>query len=1076
MAHRIVSRTCVDRGGTFTDIVTIDASGVSVRKVPSDGAVIGDYAVGALTVGTTVATNAALTRTGAKVTVFITLGFAGLVETGDMTRRALFDPDAAWPALPVRECVEVCERVHWDGSVATALVLPDLPSETPESIAIVLLNSSRNPAHEDLMAAWLRSQYPHTPICVGHTLSPGVGLLARLETTVLDAAMTPLLRHAFARDRLPEGTQAIRSDASLCDASQLRAPDALLSGPAGGVLAVKHVARLAGFAHAVGLDMGGTSTDVCRVDVDSPIPRTAELRIAGLRVRRPSVDVHTIAAGGGSVASHRSGQLCVGPESAGANPGPQCYGRGGPPTVTDAALALGWMDGTAFDPPLDASKVSLPDRPEAIVDLAQELMAHAVEALAVQRGVSLTDHALVAYGGAAGQHAAGVAQRLGIRTVLVHPLAAVLSAFGQLMASVGEEVSRAVWLPLNDAIYALPDVFDALHATLSDFATTESWVRVRVHGTDHAVRLPWSSTADICAAYHAHSDVSDAVPDDAPLEVVDAIVVATTPGQALPSITDDPFHLGTTRINGPHVLTTPTTSIVVPVGWCAHWHDGLLHLTHEQVTDAQVDTATDAHGAALWGARFMATATQGGERLRRLARSVNIRERLDFSCAVFDSNGRLIANAPHIPVHLGAMGACVRDLIQHVPHAPGGSAWLTNDPTVGGSHLPDLTVITPVDHDGERFFVASRGHHVDVGGISPGSMPSRSTTLSEEGVVFRRVRIDVELPTAALEQTRAPVTVAADLHAQIAANRFMAKHLKSLGPASQLTRWMHTLRGLAEQAVRECIQHLPLGHAEDVIGGIAIRLSLYRDGQSLAVDFTGTGGPHAGNLNAPKAVVQASVLYWLRVLVGCGMPLNDGALTPISLRIPEPSVLSPLPNSAVAGGNVETSQRIVDLLFRAIGHRAGSQGTMNNLTIGGVDWAHYETLGGGQGASINGGGQSARQVHMTNTRATDPEVLEARTPLRVECIARRTGSGGQGEYCGGDGLIRELSTSVACTATLLATRRTQGARGIHAGDGQPARDSLCRGGEWEAWDGEETQLQPGDRIRVETPGGGGWSA
>ncbi len=1074
MADPILSRTCVDRGGTFTDIVTIDASGVSVRKVPSDGAVVGDHAVGVLTVGTTVATNAALTRSGAQVTLFITSGFAGLVHTGDMTRRALFDPDAAWPDLPIRECVDVNERIRWDGSIAQPLELPDLPSQPPQSIAVVLLNSSRNSAHEDRLAAWLQQRYPQTPISTGHTLSPGVGLLARLETTVLDAAMTPLLRQAFARDRLPPGTRAIRSDASLCDANQLRAPDALLSGPAGGVLAVQHVARMAGFAHAVGLDMGGTSTDVCRVDVHSPIPRADELRIAGLRVRRPSVDVQTIAAGGGSVVSHRSGQLCIGPESAGADPGPQCYGRGGPPTVTDAALALGWMDPAAFDPPLNPSAVSLPDRAEAVVDLAQELMAHAVEALAVQRGVSLTDHALVAYGGAAGQHAAGVAERLGIQTVLVHPLASVLSAFGQLMAAFGDEVSRAIWLPLHDAHAVLPTVFDELKSTLATFIHYESWVRVRVHGTDHAVRLPWSPSSDLRAAYHAHSDVSDAVPAHAQLEVVDAIVVGTTPGQALPNITNDPFGVGTKRISGPHVLTTPTTSIVIPRGWCAHWSDRLLVLTHVAVSVRTA--ATDAHGAALWGARFMATATQGGERLRRLARSVNIRERLDFSCAVFDGAGHLIANAPHIPVHLGAMGACVRDLITHVPTAPTGSAWLTNDPTVGGSHLPDLTVITPVDHQGERFFVASRGHHVDVGGISPGSMPARSTSLSQEGVVFRRVRIDLELPQETLAQTRAPVTVAADLHAQIAANRFMAKHLVSLGPAAELTRWMATLRALAEQAVRECIRDLPLGHAEDVIGGVPICLNLYRDGQDLAVDFTGTQGPHAGNLNAPKAVVQAAVLYWLRVLVGCGMPLNDGALAPISLRIPEPSVLAPLPDSAVAGGNVETSQRVVDLLFRATDQRAGSQGTMNNLTIGGADWAHYETIGGGQGASAVGPGQSARQVHMTNTRATDPEVLEARTPLRVECIAQRIGSGGDGEHPGGDGLIRELSTTVACTATLLATRRSRGARGTRAADGLPARDALCRGGIWQAWDGEETALEPGDRIRVETPGGGGWSS
>ncbi|MDP6945174.1 MAG: hydantoinase B/oxoprolinase family protein, partial [Myxococcota bacterium] len=467
----------------------------------------------------------------------------------------------------------------------------------------------------------------------------------------------------------------------------------------------------------------------------------------------------------------------------------------------------------------------------------------------------------------------------------------------------------------------------------------------------------------------------------------------------------------------------------------------------------------------------------------RLARSVNIRERHDFSCAIFDGQGRLVANAPHIPVHLGAMGETVRDLIGHLDSLPHGHAWVTNDPSAGGSHLPDLTVVTSVHAGTERWFVACRGHHVDVGGLTPGSMPPSSRDLSDEGVVLRRVPlvdhqgwVDIR---EALRGCREMDTVLADLEAQVAANAHAAAGLARLGPPSVVSAWMRHLHAVASEAVSEVIATLADGVATDVIDGVPLRCQLRREGRRLQVDFTGSGPPHKGNLNAPTAVVRAAVLYALRVLVKREIPLNDGALDPIELVVPAPSIVAPPARAAVAGGNVETSQRLADLVLRAAGARAGSQGTMNNLTIGGDTpegaWSLYETIGGGLGASPTRDGAHGRQVHMTNTRATDPEVLEARLPLRVRRFARRRGSGGRGRHTGGDGLVRELELLASGEVCLLATRRRRGAAGVDGGDdGAPGEDSLGRGATWTTWDGRPTTLDPGDRVRVATPGGGGW--
>jgi len=1073
------TKTYVDRGGTFTDIVVLRSDGTAtVRKVPSDRAVVGDLVEGPLCFGTTVATNALLEGAGVRTLLLVSRGFRDLPAIGDMTRPALFEPDQSWPDPLCERIAEIEGCIGADGVERAPLRIPALSEilGDAQAVAIVLLNSARNPHHEDRVAAAIAKVKPTLHVSVGHKISPEVGYLARIETTLVDAAITPILQQALARDRIPEDALAMRSDGSLAPAGSLRAPDAVLSGPAGGVIAVAAVAAQAGFTRAVGLDMGGTSTDVCRVD-DGHLPRReGDVRVAGVRLRRPMLEVETIAAGGGSILWSDGLRLGVGPRSAGADPGPQCYGRGGPPTLTDAALAAGLVDPARFDPPLDPDAVNLPGPAADFLDLARSDMANAIRRLAVARGVELSDHALVAFGGAAGQHAAEVASKLGITTVLVHPCAAVLCAWGQALARREETAVRAIWAPLDTAWPAVEAAWREL--SVADLGETIFSVELRHAGTDHALEIVASSQQEARAGFIAEHRRRYGFDRDPPIEVVNARVRARAPHPSPPRVAD-PF--GIDEIEGPHLLSTDTTSIAIPRGWIARSTDGLLRLDHRDHPPPEPPTARTPHGVALWGSRFMNVAEQAGALLGRLARSVNIRERLDYSCAVFDSRGDLVANAPHIPVHLGAMGATVRDLLQSgIPLEPGQS-WLTNDPAAGGSHLPDLTVIQSVHHQGHLFFVACRGHHVDVGGLTPGSMPPHSRRLSEEGFAVRHLPLLVDGRlrdlSGLLVGCRDLPTVRADLEAQIAANALAARRLVDLGPAERIATWMAHLQDAAAEMVAAQLTQLPrVGPVvTDVLDGIPLSLQLRVEDDTLVVDLAGTGGPHPGNLNAPSAVVRAAVLYALRVLVCTDIPLNEGALRHTRILAPTASIVDPPPGAAVAGGNVETSQRIVDLVLRGAGYMASSAGTMSNLTLGGDGWSLYETIGGGQGGSPRGPGPSGRQIHMTNTRATDPEVLEARLPLRVREFSVRAGSAGSGRHPGGEGLVREIEVLEPATAALLATRRDSGAPGLGGVAGMPGEDQLFRNGQWEAWSGESRALGAGDRVRIQTPGGGGYS-
>jgi 5-oxoprolinase (ATP-hydrolysing) len=1076
-----MTRTFVDRGGTFTDVLTwLDDGQVHIRKVPSDRAVVGELAEGELIFGTTVATNALLERTGARTLLLVTRGFADLIHIGDGSRPALFRPEAEWPAPLCDRVCEVDGRLAADGTPLTPLAWPaELDFDDVDSVAIVLLHSGLNPTHELELATLIRARRPELFISLGHQVSPEVGYLARIETTLVDAAITPALQAAIRQDRIPAEALAMQSDGGLCPAQSLRAPDAVLSGPAGGVVAVAEVAKMAGFQSAVGLDMGGTSTDVCRVDAGDLPRREGEVRVAGIRLRRPMLEVNTIAAGGGSILWNDGLRLGVGPTSAGADPGPQCYGRGGPPTLTDAALAQGLIQASGFDPPLNPSVVQLPGEAEAFLAIARDQMAAAIRQLATARGVDLRDHALVAFGGAAGQHAADVAERLDIRTVLVHPCAGVLSAWGQAMSRQEATGVVPIWQPLATAWPRVEEAWAQVHKSLPQLQEVRRSVELRHAGTDHAIEVVARTPDAARSAFLAIHRRRYGFDRDGAIEVVNARVRVRGAEPPQPPQLPNPWPIQA-AVLGPRTLHSKTTSVHIPRGWQATWSQGLLQLHRVQVEPTTPDTHRTPLGVALWGARFMSVAEQAGAVLQRLSRSVNIRERLDFSCAIFDGAGGLVANAPHIPVHLGAMGVTVRDLLATHANLVDGQSWLCNDPAAGGSHLPDLTVITPLRLGDHRFFVASRAHHVDVGGITPGSMPPHSTHLDEEGIRLRHLPLLKDGVLAPLDDALAGCrqldTVRADLEAQLAANQEGCRLLAELGPPEVLAAWMAHLQDVADDAVGQVFDRLPIqAHAIEHLDGVHLSLALRQERGMLVVDLSGSGGPHPGNLNAPEAVVRAAVLYAIRVLVDAPIPLNEGALRRVHLVLPHPSIVSPPTGAAVAGGNVETSQRLVDLFLRAAGRMAASAGTMSNLTLGGPGWSLYETIAAGQGASELRHGAHCRQVHMTNTRATDPEVVEHRLPVRLCGFSRRRHTGGQGRTSGGDGTLRTYELTAPGQAALLATRRDAGAPGEAGGSAAaPGADRIRINGRWRPWDGRPVSLQTGDRVEVGTPGGGGW--
>jgi len=1208
----------VDRGGTFTDCIGLAPDGaLHVAKVLSsdDAAVAGIRAILAraagladdrpvppctVKLGTTVATNALLERRGTPTLLVADRGLGDVLRIGTQERPELFDLAIVKPP-PLEACVlEVAGRIGPDGAGETELdedavrrALAEARAQGLASVAVVLAHSYAHPEREARVAAWAREAgFPY--VVASHEVARELGLLARGETAVADAYLTPLLRARVAdlAAALPGSRlRFMQSSGGLTDAARFRGPTALLSGPAGGVVGAARVAREAGFASAVGFDMGGTSTDVSLV-LDGEVDRAFETVVAGVRVKAPMMRVHTVAAGGGSLCRFDGFRLSVGPESAGADPGPLCYGvrdasgarTAREPALTDVNLYLGRLQPDRFPfaierEPVDEALAALGRRLRAagqplegdalaagFVEIANAAMVQAIRRVSVARGVDPRGHALVGFGGAAGQHVCAIARALGVGTVLLHPLAGLLSAYG-----IG--VADATWDGQRDAgrrrlAGALPgpvaEILDALEAEgrreiaregaeESAGAREVAAVRrldLRYVGTETALPVAEPADGDWRAAFTAAHRTRFGYGRPArPVEIVTARVQVRAPSAGSRS-TGRPADAGApaagggaaaapepirrasvwfpgagrrdapvyaredlapgAALEGPALVLEDTGTVVLDPGFAARVdargtlvvrdRGGPGGAARAAAAGADLERA-DPVRLEVFGSRFMSIAEQMGAVLRNTAVSTNIKERLDFSCAVFDAEGGLVANAPHIPVHLGAMGETVRAVRRRFSALGPADVVATNDPFEGGSHLPDVTVVSPVFVDpgaagsgaAPDFFVASRGHHADVGGRTPGSMPPDSRRLDEEGVVLRPfllVRggaLDEAAARAALcdapYPARSPDDNLADLEAMVAANRAgigLLRDLVAEAGARAVAVTMGQLQAAAAAKVAHEIGRLPDGrHAfrDRMDDGTPVCACLTVAGERMVVDFAGTGAAVPGNLNAPRAVVHAAVIYVLRSLVRERIPLNGGCLTPVEVRIPPGSLLDPPPGSAVVGGNVETSQRVVDVLLGALGLAAASQGTMNNVTFGDARFGYYETVGGGAGAGPDFHGASGVHTHMTNTRITDPEVLEVRYPVRLETFALRRGSGGAGRHCGGDGLVRRYRFLAPVTASLLSERRTVAPFGLAGGAcGAPGANRVERAdGRVENVGGKaRVRLAAGDRLVVETPGGGGY--
>ena len=1124
--------------------------------------------IGAVKMGTTVATNALLERKGARTVLVTTRGFADLLRIGDQNRPDIFALDIRLPDLLHERVIEVEERLAADGTVITPLdeaaaraALSAAHASGIESCAIVLLHGYRYPDHEQKLAV-MAAELGFAQVSVSHRVSPLIRMVGRGDTTVADAYLSPILRHYVARlsRRLPGvDLMFMKSDGGLAAAKRFRGRDALLSGPAGGVVAAAKTGVLAGFERIIGFDMGGTSTDVCHYA--GAFERTHGTMIAGVRVRVPMMDIHTVAAGGGSMLHFEGGRYRVGPDSAGADPGPAAYRRGGPLTVTDCNVMLGKLSPEFFphifgpegDAPLDAGVVrerfealarhirdeTGDDRnahqvAEGFIQIAVRNMADAIKKISVERGHDVTDYALNCFGGAGGQHACLVADALGMDHVLIHPLAGVLSAYGMGLAPQSAIRERAVGAPLAEALSGLDDIFDAVEANArtdlgrGGAVQASRRVHLKYRGSDTVMEVPLADEAAMRRAFEAlHRARFGFVEPEAVLVVEAVSVEAVLPGAGI----DEPqaavdagaarpvaqtpvfmaghhgeapvYRLGDMPrgcvVKGPAIIVEDLSTIVVEPGWGARL-TARGHMVLERITPrsaASVGMAADPVMLEVFNSLFMSIAEQMGGTLRNTAHSVNVKERLDFSCALFDASGGLVANAPHVPVHLGSMGESVAAVIRaRGASMRPGDVFMLNDPYAGGTHLPDVTVITPVfDAAGGDilFFLGSRAHHADIGGITPGSMPPFSRRIEDEGVLLTDVQLVRDgrfledevraLLTAGPTPARNPDQNIADLKAQVAANemgrrevlRMMAHYGRPVVEA-----YMRHVQDNAAAQVERVIDRLGDGAFEvemDEGGIIRVAIRVDRTLRRATIDFTGTSPERQSNFNAPRAVTRAVVLYVFRCLVAAEIPLNEGCLRPLDIILPEGSMLSPRYPAAVVAGNVEVSQAIADALFAALGALAASQGTMNNVTFGNARYQHYETLCGGAGAGEGFAGASAVHSHMTNSRLTDPEVLESRFPVRLLSFCIRRGSGGDGHWPGGDGVIRRIEFLEPMTANLLANRyrtRPFGLMGGGAGETGQAHIRSRDGSEVPLTGIDSVAVAEGDIITIATPGGGGY--
>ena len=1173
----------VDRGGTFTDVVAQDPDGRfhTAKLLSEDPGRYDDAAVEAirrltgitdgplppcdLRIGTTIATNALLERKGEPVLLAITRGFGDALTIGTQDRPDIFARAIRRPPPLHAEAIEIDERVTHDGEVLRALdtaaartALSSAFDRGLRAVAIVLMHGYRHPAHEVVLAGLAR-EIGFTEIVVSHRASALIKLIGRGDTSVVDAYLSPALRRyvdgleaALGEDAAPLFMQ---SSGGLALGRVFRGKDAILSGPAGGIVGMAQTARAAGFDKVVGFDMGGTSTDVSLYA--GRYERDNEAQVAGVRIRAPMLRIHTVAAGGGSICGFDGGRLFVGPESAGAVPGPACYRRGGPLTVTDCNVALGKLQpdffpavfGAGRDEPLDAeaSRARLAalaaevgrapeETAEGLIAIAVADMANAIRAISVARGHDVQAFVLACFGGAGGQHACLVADALGIDRIMVHPLAGVLSAYGMGLAERSAVRERTLALPIEEGA-ALADAATALgneaRADLAAQGVTGARVvlgaHLRTSGADSPIEVSFADEATMRAAFDAafHTRFgyratgplvvdmlrAEAIADGAPTAAVvppppaaSAPPLATVTSRmagaahATPVFRRDALATGAT-IDGPALVIDPTATTVIEPGWRGDIdRDGSILLSRIAPRAAgAIGTAYDPVRLEIFAGLFMTIAEEMGGALRHSASSVNIRERLDFSCAIFDAKGNLVANAPHIPVHLGSMGESIRTILRRRTHdgrgIRRGDVYALNAPYDGGTHLPDITVIQPVFvSTGETadFFVAARGHHADVGGITPGSMPPDSRTIHDEGIVFDNTLLvdDGLFREAAVRDllssgawpARNILMNLADLAAQVAA---CARGAEGLARAAAdhglatVSAYMAHVQDYADRAVRRLVPTLASGSFRyELDSGAEVAVAVIVDGETLAIDFTGTSAQQPSNFNAPLSVVRAAVLYVLRTLIDVPVPLNDGFLRAVRLIVPEGSMLNPRHPAAVVAGNVEVSQVVTDALFGALGAMAASQGTMNNLTFGDDTYQYYETIAGGSGAGPDFDGTAAVQTHMTNSRLTDPEVLESRFPVLVDEFSIRQGSGGAGAHRGGDGAVRRLRFRTPMRAAILSNRRRVPPFGLAGGKaGAPGVNRIERAdGTVEALGSTaSTDMAPGDVMAVETPGGGGFA-
>jgi len=1199
----------IDRGGTFTDLVARRPDGKLVtHKLLSENP--GHYqdaalqgirdllglaphdpiptdAIDVVRMGTTVATNALLERTGDPTVLVITKGFADALRIGYQNRPKLFERHIRLPEMLYQRVIEVDERLNATGEILTApdpdTVRVDLQAAFDDGIrsaAIVFMHGYRYPGHEKIVAD-LAQDVGFIQVSASHRVSPLMKLVSRGDTTVVDAYLSPILRRyvdrvaaELADQDSGRGTrlQFMQSNGGLTDAKLFQGKDSILSGPAGGVVGMARTAAIGGFDKVIGFDMGGTSTDVSHFDGE--FERAFETTVAGVRMRAPMMRIHTVAAGGGSILHFDGQRYRVGPDSAGAEPGPACYRRGGPLTVTDCNVMLGRIQPAYFpklfgldaDQPLDEHEVrnrfaefardiaaafrkyksKAPPTPEEVAEgflkIAVENMANAIKQVSVQRGYDVTEYALNCFGGAGGQHACRVADALAMECIFIHPFAGVLSAYGMGLADIRALREKAVEAPLEEAMMAkLAEQLDGLEAEArreiadqgiaGDNTTVIRKAHLRYEGTDTALVVPF---ADRQAMIDAFVDIHKRrfgfsaadrgyVVETVSVEAIGASETVSDPEiQDIPGVVDlrpyDVVRMYTQsewrdtpvynsealrpgdRIEGPAIIIEANATTVVEPGWRAEI-TALGHLVMSRATPRPKASAagTDADPVMLeiFNNLFMSIAEQMGATLANTSYSVNIKERLDFSCAVFDRDGGLIANAPHMPVHLGSMGESIQVVIrENKATMKPGDVYALNAPYNGGTHLPDITVITPVyDAEGNEllFYVGSRGHHADIGGVTPGSMPPDSTSIEEEGVLIdnfvlaREGRLREKELLALLAEgpypARNPKQNLADMEAQIAANEKGVRELRKMVDHFGLDvvrAYMGHVQDNAEESVRRVLDVLKAGSFTAKMDNgtqIKVKILIQQKARSAKIDFAGTSKQTKNNFNAPAAVCRAAVLYVFRSLVDDDIPLNGGCLKPLDIAIPKGSMLNPRYPAAVVAGNVETSQCVTDALYGALGVMAAAQGTMNNFTFGDEDYQYYETVCGGSGAGPDFDGTDAVQTHMTNSRLTDPEVLEWRFPVILESFSIRRGSGGRGRHRGGDGAVRRIRFLEPMTAAILSEHRKVPPHGLDGGEpGTVGRNWVQRadGSVEELAATGSTAMNPGDVFIIESPGGGGF--